>query len=741
MKKCPVCGVEHSDIVPVCSICGSSLANAEIVPDGGAPAANETVPQAAPPAVEEVKAPQPEAHAKPDFSLADIQAAVSSVVSSAVEEHQPHTASPAPEASDPFDDDSPFVENVMKEKQQQKEAAEQGKPAAAPAKKAAAPKKTGDKPEHASGKKTSAKSVRTPGSRRPAPQKTAAKQPQASKEEKAPRAVDPVIDTTAVAAASAQKVRAAKANAVAARERNASAEPENTGSFDWSERKHKRNQPKTNTPVIAAVCALLALLIVAMVFLLGKMVLGDGQEGDGNEGGNLITAGDDQNPDGEEGQDANQPDAANPEGENTQNENQQENVLPENDPNAEDQPEAGDGQDAAEGNNPAGQDGQDGQNAQGQENQQAGQQAGGTDAQQAGETDAQQPGQGNEANQGDGEDDAQQAQRPELPAISETDETVYATGSVRVRDYPSTQYGEVINGLSVGQSVTRTGTTANGWSRVEIGGVVGYVSSNYLSTTRPASGSNGDDDADTAYATAGVNVRETPNGTVVGTLTPNQKVTLTGKTEGNWVQIQTGSLTGYVYDSYLSSQQGGASGGDSGRQDDSDVKITETNDTVYATSGVNVRDYPSSSTGKVLTALTKGQQVTRIGTTSTGWSKIKVGSTTGYVYSGYLSTSKDSASDNGGSSQRTGYILPESNTRKYSRSELSSLSASQLRLARNEIYARHGRKFNDKSLQDYFNGCSWYSGKVDPATFDANINDYLNSYELANLQLITELES
>ena len=29
MKKCPVCGVEHSDIVPVCSICGSPLLRGE----------------------------------------------------------------------------------------------------------------------------------------------------------------------------------------------------------------------------------------------------------------------------------------------------------------------------------------------------------------------------------------------------------------------------------------------------------------------------------------------------------------------------------------------------------------------------------------------------------------------------------------------------------------------------------------------------------------------------------------
>ena len=48
------------------------------------------------------------------------------------------------------------------------------------------------------------------------------------------------------------------------------------------------------------------------------------------------------------------------------------------------------------------------------------------------------------------------------------------------------------------------------------------------------------------------------------------------------------------------------------------------------------------------------------------------------------------------------YILPESNTRLYSTAELSILTASELRIARNEIYARHGRRFASADLQAYF---------------------------------------
>lgn len=52
------------------------------------------------------------------------------------------------------------------------------------------------------------------------------------------------------------------------------------------------------------------------------------------------------------------------------------------------------------------------------------------------------------------------------------------------------------------------------------------------------------------------------------------------------------------------------------------------------------------------------------------------------------------------------YILPHSDTKKLTDSDLSELSEKQLELARNEIYARHGRKFKTDYLQEYFNSKS-----------------------------------
>ena len=80
------------------------------------------------------------------------------------------------------------------------------------------------------------------------------------------------------------------------------------------------------------------------------------------------------------------------------------------------------------------------------------------------------------------------------------------------------------------------------------------------------------------------------------------------------------------------------------------------------------------------------------------------------------------------------YILPESNTRIYDISEIQALTEEELELARNEIFARHGRKFKREDLQEYFEGKSWYEGTIEPDDFDDNT--MLSDIEKANLELI-----
>ncbi|MCI9161656.1 MAG: YARHG domain-containing protein [Lachnospiraceae bacterium] len=83
------------------------------------------------------------------------------------------------------------------------------------------------------------------------------------------------------------------------------------------------------------------------------------------------------------------------------------------------------------------------------------------------------------------------------------------------------------------------------------------------------------------------------------------------------------------------------------------------------------------------------------------------------------------------------YILPESSTKYLSKEDLDGLDKSILRLARNEIFARHGRLFQTEDLNEYFSNQSWYHGYLSQEEFDDSV---LNEYEKANLELIKTAE-
>ncbi|MCQ2501109.1 MAG: YARHG domain-containing protein [Lachnospiraceae bacterium] len=83
------------------------------------------------------------------------------------------------------------------------------------------------------------------------------------------------------------------------------------------------------------------------------------------------------------------------------------------------------------------------------------------------------------------------------------------------------------------------------------------------------------------------------------------------------------------------------------------------------------------------------------------------------------------------------YIIPDSASVYLTETNLQYMTLEQLRFARNEIYARHGRKFKDETLKKHFNSCSWYSGTIDGSSFD---DDVLNDCEYKNAALISKVE-
>lgn len=83
------------------------------------------------------------------------------------------------------------------------------------------------------------------------------------------------------------------------------------------------------------------------------------------------------------------------------------------------------------------------------------------------------------------------------------------------------------------------------------------------------------------------------------------------------------------------------------------------------------------------------------------------------------------------------YVLPDSSTRLYSASELTGLSDYELFIARNEIFARHGRSFQKEELRQHFGSKPWYDATISPSDFSDSV---LSSTEKKNIETIKGIE-
>lgn len=77
-------------------------------------------------------------------------------------------------------------------------------------------------------------------------------------------------------------------------------------------------------------------------------------------------------------------------------------------------------------------------------------------------------------------------------------------------------------------------------------------------------------------------------------------------------------------------------------------------------------------------------------------------------------------------------IFPDSDRRLISEQETQPLSRDQIRIARNEIFARRGYRFRDQQLLDYFRRFPWYEPRATEVQ--------LNLVEQANVRLLQSLE-
>lgn len=117
--------------------------------------------------------------------------------------------------------------------------------------------------------------------------------------------------------------------------------------------------------------------------------------------------------------------------------------------------------------------------------------------------------------------------------------------------------------------------------------------------------------------------------------------------------------------------------------------------------------------------------------------KAKIDDYTDSVYVEGIPLTEFGSSDGNPSAQTNVGILPDSSTRLLTTADIQNLTPQEINYAKNEIYARHGRKFKSKELQDYFEAQDWYVGTTEPDQFD---DGTLSDIERQNIIFLSNAE-
>jgi len=240
------------------------------------------------------------------------------------------------------------------------------------------------------------------------------------------------------------------------------------------------------------------------------------------------------------------------------------------------------------------------------------------------------------------------AAETEAPSVSieDVNEKVWATYSVSIRDGYSTD-ADKLSVLYGGEGITRTGICDNGWSRVDYNGSSAYIKSEYLTSVEPAvpAVEEAEETTEVVYATAGVNVRvaASTSSDIKGVLVIGASVTRTAESDG-WSRVEYNGETCYVKSDYLSSEKPVVETPqqvqtEQPAQKPSGPAVTDVDETVYATDGVNIRKSYTTSSDKI-GSLAAGSSIRRTGKLDNGWSRVEWSGNVGYINSDYLTTEK-----------------------------------------------------------------------------------------------------
>ncbi|MET1180995.1 SH3 domain-containing protein [Peribacillus simplex] len=211
-----------------------------------------------------------------------------------------------------------------------------------------------------------------------------------------------------------------------------------------------------------------------------------------------------------------------------------------------------------------------------------------------------------------------------------------STGSLNMRKSGSDS-ASIVAKLTRGTQVT-VYSESKGWAKIKANGKEGYVSTKYLSSTKPGTVTKAEATVKTTtkyvnVSTGALNMRKsgTDSASIVAKLTRGTQVTVYSESKG-WAKIKANGKEGYVSAKYLSSTKPGTV---------TKAEVTAKTATKYvnvSTGSLNMRK-SGKATASIVAILSKGTKVT-VYSEANGWAKVKANGKDGYVSAKYLSSTK-----------------------------------------------------------------------------------------------------
>ncbi len=201
-------------------------------------------------------------------------------------------------------------------------------------------------------------------------------------------------------------------------------------------------------------------------------------------------------------------------------------------------------------------------------------------------------------------------------------------GALNLRSGASTG-SSVLDTMPDGAVVSLTGQSVSNFLSVNYQGTSGWASADYLDIGGPAAQAG----ASATVVDGSLNLRSSgsTNAGVLLVLPDGALVTLTGDAYGGFLEVTYSGTTGWAFAPYLEAAGGGGTG------------------TATVIDGALNLRASASTNAAVLLVMPDGAQVTLLGQTSNGFSKVTYQGTTGWAYSAYLSS--------GGSSGETAKVI------------------------------------------------------------------------------------